>query len=143
MPGYGLRVFVVFALCLLGGCASLAPMQSPPQLSATPGPAFIITADRYVTTAFTVWYPADWRVVSSPAFAEPHVYFISPDEQAVIALALDEDDIREALPPLTPGELRRAREIINGGDVVALMIAPEDGFDAYDAVFQRMIQSVE
>jgi hypothetical protein len=124
----------------LGGCDSLAPMQSPPQLSATSGAPFTITQNQYTTTAFTTWIPSDWRVVSSPASAQPHVYLISPDEIAVIAVAVVADDIQDVLPPSVDGEIRQTW--VTADALSVLMVATDEGVTRYEAIFQRVVESL-
>jgi hypothetical protein len=114
---------VPLVLVLLVGCGQIAPMDTPPQLSATPGPPVVITADRYTTTAFSVWHPAGWRAVTSASFAEPSVVFISPDETAVIAVAVDGDDIAAVEPPVGVGVV--GRDVIHDGLTVRFRAADE------------------
>jgi len=67
-----MRWFVII-LCgiALAGCGSIAPMERPPILEATPGPAVVITENTYTSTAFSVWYPPGWLATSSAAFSAP------------------------------------------------------------------------
>lgn len=127
---------------LLAGCASIAPVAVPPQLDATPGAPAVITRDSFQNDAFSAWYPAGWRVVTSASFVAPHAVFISPCERAVIGLAIDGDDIAAILPPaLRDGDTpRRRRGEING--VVILLAATSSAFDIYTPVYMRMHDSV-
>ncbi|TVR21583.1 MAG: hypothetical protein EA396_07610 [Anaerolineaceae bacterium] len=127
---------------LLAGCASIAPVAVPPQLNATPGPPAIITRDSFQNDAFSAWYPAGWRVVTSASFVAPHVVFISPCERAVIGLATDGDDIAAILPPaLRADDTPRHRRDDIGG-IVILLAATSGAFDTYTPVFMRMRDSV-
>lgn len=129
------------ALALLA-LAACVPPRLPPQLEATPGPP-VIVADR-VTVAglFSVRPPAGWRVITGPASGPPQVVFAPADSAALIALGVGEGF---AAPDLPGAERSAARslDIGNGLRVEAILRAPADGWEAYAAVFERVLRSVQ
>jgi len=114
------------------------PAEEPAQLAATPGPPVIVTYNTYTSQAFQTWYPPDWRVVSSAAFAEPWVVFANADDSAFIVVATNPDDIQ-----IMPEHPRQAQERIRlSGDtqVIAALIAPDA---TYLPLYTRLIKSLQ
>jgi hypothetical protein len=130
-------IIAYIVLLLMAGCV---PAETRIDLDATPGPPVVITEDRYTTTAFSVTYPTAWRVVTSPTFAAPWVVFVRPDEAALIALAVEGDDIADLLPE-SGDELRDETRAVGAG-LTARLVAPADDWDAALATFERVIGSL-
>lgn len=123
----------------LGACI---PAQTPPQLAATPGPAFTVTADRFTNAAFSVARPPGWRVISPGAAAAPGVIFVAPDDRALIFLTTDP----QATPPQPPSDspLREARATVPlpGATVYASVAGPVADWAAFAPVWAEVVASV-
>ncbi len=128
------------ALALLG-LAACVPPRLPHQLEATPGPAVVVTHRVTVADLFSARPPGGWRVITGPASGPPQVVFAPPDSAALIALGVGEGF---AAPDL-PGAQRsaaRSFDLGNGLWVEAVLRAPADGWEAYTAAFERVLESV-
>lgn len=129
----------------MAACSTAAPARTPPHLDYTPGPAVIVTEDTYHAGAFSVQYPRGWRVITPAAFSVPWVVFVTPDETALVALALVAQDT-DVQPANTPAEsLRRLEQMLvleTGVQVHAALVAPHDSWMTYLPVFERMVASV-
>jgi hypothetical protein len=135
-----------FGILLLAGCGQLVPAITPAQLSYTPGPPVVITDDTYESSLFRLRYPRGWRAITSAAFSEPWVVFASPDEKALIVVAVNPDDTQ-----ISPGaasendELQRAERTIpleDNSHLTAALVAPRDSWDSHIAAFERVVESV-
>lgn len=119
-------------------------MTTPPALIATAGAPITITDDRYQTETFATWYDATWKAVSSASFDETHVYFISPDEDALIVIAPPTHNTADSRPPALPSDQPIRREtVVLSDQLVIHLIAPETRLNAYQAIFQRMADSIQ
>jgi hypothetical protein len=140
------------AVMLLAACGPIVPARTPPQLAHTPGPAVIVTETEYRGELFQARYPPGWQVVTSAAFSDVWVIFISPDETAVIVLATDPEDA-EITPPAAPERIRRVEETIELGngsghdpddfEVIAVLVAPQETWEAHHVAFQRVLATIE
>jgi hypothetical protein len=139
------QVLIVCVMMVLSACAALAPANTPPHLDYTPGPPVVITDQTYDAGPFSVRYPRGWRVITAAAFSTPWVVFTTPDETALIVLALDERDT-EVAPANTPvDELRRQDQIVllnPNQPLYAALIAPQNEWDTYTPIFDRVTASV-
>lgn len=129
---------------LLAGCGSLVPAQVPPQLTHTPGPPVIVTDNEVRTVAFRAQYPRGWQVVTGPAFADPWMIFLNPDQTALIVLALDPADT-DVSPPAAGDDVCRLDDAIHLSEsrqmVVAVLVA--DGTcEPYVPVYRRVVESL-
>lgn len=141
------KVFaLVYVALLLSGCASLAPAQVPAQLDATPGPPVVITENAYRSTAFTVWYPPDWRAVSAATFADPWAVFVSPADDALMAVAVDPADLAGlALPTAMDGERRETATLTPpdaGPTLHTVLLATPDAYATALPLYRRFLASV-
>lgn len=86
------RLLCCLLICtLLSGCAALAPAPEPPQLRHTPGPAVVSDHEQFISDTLRLDYPDGWRIVRANTAAEPlRVFFVSPDNQQIIRVALAE-----------------------------------------------------
>ncbi|MDX2161521.1 MAG: hypothetical protein SF162_09370 [bacterium] len=75
-------------LCAIMLMAACVPAQSPAVRDATPGSPVTVTADRVITAAFQVDYPAGWRVITSPAGEPPFVILAAPDNCTVVQVSV-------------------------------------------------------
>lgn len=137
----------VYLVMLLSGCASLAPQTMRIDLDATPGPPVLVTDDRYTTVAFSVMYPAGWRAVSSAAFSEPYVVFVSPDEDVVIGVAVDAQDIAEIGPPNLPDDgtpliITNTVELADDSSVSVRAVASPETTLAYGSLVAQLERSL-
>lgn len=127
---------------VLSACTALAPAQTPPQLDNTPGPPVVVTWNTYAAPEFSTFYPAGWTVITSPATSQRWVVFISPDEQAVMVLALNRDDTQVTPPVQGDSAPRRAERtvVLSGGQTLhAALIAPPENWDSLWQLFERMV----
>jgi len=137
----------IIIMGVLAGCGRLVPPTLPAQLEHTPGPPVRVTDRTYETTVFRTTYPAGWTAISSPAYAPPWVVFASPDERAVIVIAVDAADT-QVMPPALDADAATTRheEVLDLGDgaqVTAVLVTSEDEFALYDELFERVMASVE
>lgn len=124
-------------LIVLAGCV---PAVLPPQFSQTPGPPVQVTHERYETSVFSVERPAGWRVVTSAANDPASVIFVSPDDTALILVAVDhpEDPPR---PSVEPGQRLRDR-IIEVDGLVVFGIAPEADWTNFQSILEQTAESI-
>jgi hypothetical protein len=116
----------------------------------------MVTETEYHGELFQARYPPGWQVVTSAAFSDLWVIFVSPDETAVIVLATDPEDT-EITPPGAPVQIRRVEEIIelgntsdrdpdeglHGPELIAVLVAPQETWEAHYAAFHRVLASIE
>lgn len=129
-----MRLFWAFILLLMAACV---PAEQPAQLDATPGTAVILTENTYTSTAFETWYPPDWRVVSSAAFADPWVVFADAEDTALMIVAVNADDTQ--LQPEMPRQAEERVTLADGSMVYALLLAPDD---TYLPLYRRLVESL-
>ncbi len=123
--------------------AACVPARTPPQLDATPGPSFTVTAETYTNIAFTVARPPGWRVISSGADAPPGVIFVAPDDTALIQLTtgpLDDTPPR----PETDLPLRTETTTIALADatLTAYFAGPGADWDTLQSAWDLVLVSV-
>ncbi|MFW5772079.1 MAG: hypothetical protein ACOCZH_02060 [Phototrophicaceae bacterium] len=141
------RLFaLVYIVMLLSACGQIAPPQTPAQLDHTPGPPVTVTEHRVTTTAFTVTYPPGWEAISAAAFQQPGVIFVSPDEAAVIGVAVDPRDISTLEPPAPSDGLLRydtlTVDLPDGTTVTALLSAPDARWLDFAPLFADLVESI-
>ena len=130
-------VLILFVLC--AGCI---PVEKPPQLTFTPGAAFVVTGETFDAGVFHVQYPADWRVITGQASAPPSVIFAAPEDQALMMLAVG---AIESPPVLnTDVETRSETRSLEHDDLMltAYLTAPVAEWDRYVQVFETVLASV-
>lgn len=120
--------------------AACVPLNTAPQLAQTPGPAVQVTDRVFQSEAFSLRYPAGWRVVTSAAGDAPYAIFAAPDDAAVIIVALDS-------PPASTLEgetysVERRIDLGEGRQVTAVLHAPAADWMTYRAIFDRLVESV-
>lgn len=145
-PCAPIRVHFLLYLCLsvffLFAFAGCVPATIPSQLSATPGPAVVITDQIYDTGVFKVRYPADWRVITSAATSPSTVIFAAPDNEAIMLFGLD---VNEAPMPETNAQIRTEMRLItleNGIIVTAILNAPDTAWAIFVPLFEQIVESV-
>ncbi|MBZ0295630.1 MAG: hypothetical protein K8L99_23940 [Anaerolineae bacterium] len=138
----GARQFGLWWLCTLLVAACI-PVAEPTQLNDTPGPPVVVNDQIYRSAAFTVQYPAGWRVITSAAGDVPAVIFAAPDEVALIYVGAGSDPTQ--LPDL-PGNPRRDSRMIvldNGQAITAALIAQESNWEAALPLFEQVAASLQ
>ena len=138
-------IFTLFLTIALSACGRLAPANTPPQLDYTPGPAAVITDETYDAGAFSVRYPLGWQVITPAAFSTPWVVFVTPDDTALIVLAMDNADTQ-----VTPGNtaeadldrLEETLELDNGETLYVVLVAPRGEWEDYAAIFEQVVATV-
>lgn len=128
-----MRFFWAFILLM----AACVPAEQPAQLDATPGAGVILTENTYTSTAFETWYPPDWRVVSSAAFADPWVVFADADDTALMIVAVNVDDTQ--LQPEMSRQAEQRVTLADGSEVYALLLAPDE---TYMPLYTRLVESL-
>lgn len=139
-------IILLLVVLLIGACGSIVPATTPPQLDDTPGPPVVVTWDTYTAVEFSVQYPPDWTVVTSPAFSPTWVVFTSPDQQAVIVLALNPDDTQVTPPVAAESPLQREEVTVTLADetmLTAALIAPSGEWEGLLSNFTRLIETIE
>ncbi|MFN8371684.1 MAG: hypothetical protein U0694_02245 [Anaerolineae bacterium] len=117
-------------------------MEKPPQLTFTPGAAFVVTGEIFDAGVFRVQYPAGWRVITGQASAPPSVIFAAAEDQALIMLAVGAVESPPALN--TDIETRSETRSIEHGDITltAYLTAPAAEWDSYVQVFETVLASI-
>lgn len=133
----------LMGLVILAGCNSVAPMTPSPVLSATAGAPVIITDDHYHAPTFSTWYDSTWKTVTSASFDEAHVYFISPDEDAVILIAPNTHPTDDIYPPAIPTDTPLNRQVIELSDGLSIyLITTDDLAEHYAKLWRLMAERV-
>ena len=139
------KILIMSLMAALSGCAAIAPAHPPPHLDYTPGPPIVITDQTYDAGPFSLRYPPGWRVITAAAFSTPWVVLTTPDETALIVLALDKQDT-EVIPANTPeDERRRLDQVLTLGTdqpLYAVLIAPQSEWERYLPIFDHVTASV-
>jgi len=130
-------------LVLMAVLTACVPARTPPQLDATPGPAFTVTDTRYTNSAFTVVRPPGWRVISPGADAPPSVIFVAPDDTALIQLTTGPADAAPPEPE-TDLELRTESATVPLADttVRAYLVGPDANWDALLREWETVLDTV-
>lgn len=133
------RLCVFVSLCYACGLAGCVPARTPPLLNFTPGPPAVITDETFSNSAFSVRYPAGWRVVTGAADAPPSVIFVAPDEESTITLQVE--------PPGEPERdplFRLETRLLSLGDLRLYAVArvPVEEWAAFQPTFERLLASV-
>ena len=136
---------IVCLMLVLSACAAIAPADTPPHLDYTPGPPVVITDQTYDAGPFFLRYPQGWRVITAAAFSTPWVVLTTPDETALVVLALNKQDAR--VVPANPQEdkLRRLVQVLTlstGQPLYTVLIAPQSEWEAFMPVFDRVTASI-
>ncbi|MBI5668282.1 MAG: hypothetical protein HZC41_09770 [Chloroflexi bacterium] len=122
---------------LLSGCI---PARTPPQLAFTPGAPAVVTDETFTNSAFTVRYPAGWRVVTGAADAPPSVTFVAADEVSTVTLQVE--PLEE--PERDPAFRVETRTLsLAGGQVYAIARVPVQDWPRFQPIFERMLASVQ
>ena len=72
----------------VGALAACTPAETPEQLTFTPGAPIVVTQNTFTTDDFSLRYPDGWRIVTGPADAPQVFTFVSPDNCAIILVAV-------------------------------------------------------
>ena len=142
----GRSTFLIGVLVIvIAACGRLAPADLPPQLEYTPGPFVIVTDQTYDAGVFTVRYPLGWQVITPATFNTPWVVFQSPDETAVIVLALDVDDTQVTPENIEQAELQRetTQIVLDEDTVFVVLVAPRAEWGDNLALFETVSNSVQ
>jgi hypothetical protein len=121
--------------------AACVPAKTPPQLEFTPGAYARVDDMTYDAGVFRVDYPGGWRIVKNNIAAAPmSVVFVSPDESMTITVQVGAlENTRFDGDWQTEIETRT----VEGGALVTLIgRAPAEQWDAFQQVFQRVVESV-
>ena len=131
-----------FILLCFSACIPASP---PANIAATPGAAAIITRDSYQNDRFSVEYPADWRVITSPAGAPPSVTFVAPGNCALIIVST----VALEQPPTSPScdqpDIKTTSQHVTlGSQQIALAgSAPSTGWDEFVSTLDRIAASLK
>jgi hypothetical protein len=139
------KISLLCIMMLLSACAALAPTNTPPHLDYTPGPPVVITDQTYDAGPFSLRYPPGWRVITAAAFSTPWVVLITPDETALIVLALDEQDTEVVPANTAASDLRRLDQVLplsTGQSLYAVLIAPQSEWQTFMPIFDRVTTSI-
>ena len=132
------------SLAILAACGQLAPAVVPAQLSQTPGPPITVSNGVYHSTGFEVKMPVGWQIISSPAYSQPWVVFLSPEEDAVIVVAQDETDTN-VVPPIVDGGLETILsqvELRNSTVIFAALATSQERASFYTPLYQLLQESI-
>jgi hypothetical protein len=120
--------------------AACVPLQTPPQVQQTPGPAVQITDRAFESEAFSLRYPVGWRVITSAAGDPPYAIFVAPDDAALIVIATES----APAPGLEGGSytVERHIELGAGRTVTAVLHAPNAAWMTYRSIFDALVETV-
>ncbi|NWF69898.1 MAG: hypothetical protein HXY40_12505 [Chloroflexi bacterium] len=133
------RARVLLLILLLTACV---PVAHPPQLSSTPGAAFVVTADTLDFGIFRVEYPAGWRVISGAASLPPTVIFAAPENAALLLLSVVPIDRPPALDSGAPMRSEARTLNFDGTPLYVYSTAPVAEWAIYGAIFERLLTSI-
>lgn len=137
MPSYKqIKLWTIVLLCV----AACVPIQTPPQLDQTPGPAVQITDRVFESAGFSLRYPVGWRVITSAASDPPYVILVAPEDDAIIVVASESPPV-----PGLDGQsytVERQIDLGEGREVTAVLHAPENDWTRYRALFDALVETV-
>lgn len=139
------NLFGLLLMGLLAACGPIVPATVPPQVAQTPATAFItVERDRIHTDAFSLTYPAGWRVVKSSVADTPlTLVLVSPDDaQQIVVSAAPIPPISQS-PDNVP-HVSQATAVLIGETVVYLRgNAPADQRASFNAAFRLVWRSFQ
>lgn len=141
---YRLSLRSALVMAAIIGLAACQSTERAVQLDFTPGPPVTITEDTYMTAAFSVRYPKDWRVITGAADAAPGGIFVAPDDRALLMLSTGPIDNPPELNALSSDQrVIERREIeISDSTVYAVLVAAPDEIEMLLPLFERVITSI-
>lgn len=86
LPLRDILILATSIYCL--ALAACTPAETPEQLHFTPGAPIVVTQNTFMTDGFSLRYPDGWRIVTGPADAPQVFTFVSPDNCAIILVAV-------------------------------------------------------
>lgn len=128
-------------MCLLA--AACIPARTPENLRNTPGAPAVITDEEYTGTAFRVRYPAGWRVIKGAAIDRESVTFSGEECQLIYIYVSDMITDAAALSDCDTVQMTTQSVRLGNHQINVMGAAPESIWDAFEAVFSRVVQSVQ
>jgi hypothetical protein len=139
--GLSLLIFVAFIYCF--AITACSPAEVPEHLQFTPGAPIVVTQNTFATDDFSLRYPDGWRIVTGPADAPQVSTFVSPDNCAIILVA-----IGSAQPVTSPDCLDAVfqttrREItLDNLRLTVAGSAPDTQWDKFESTFDSFARSI-
>lgn len=137
-----LTMFVALTICLT--FTACIPAATPEQLHFTPGAPIVVTPNTFATDAFSLRYPDGWRIVTGPAEAPQVATFVSPDNCAIILVAIG------STQPITSPDCpdtdfqSTSREITLGTLHITIAgSAPAAQWETFEHDFEQLASSVQ
>ncbi|MBK8022921.1 MAG: hypothetical protein IPK19_16200 [Chloroflexi bacterium] len=134
-------------LLLLVAATACAPVQNPPELLInTPGPGVTVTSEEVITPIFVVDYPADWRVLTSPADQPVSVTLVAPGDCELIVVSSVNLTAQPFSPSCNQKDMKVETTVVtfeDGGQVVVVGVARESEYEGFLQVWERIVASVE
>ena len=110
-------LYALCALWLILLFSACIPASPPPNLSATPGAAVVVTRDHYQNDRSASTIPTGWRVITSPAGAPPSVTFVAPGDCALIIVSSAPLDQAPAAPACDQPDIQTDAGTVTLGDI--------------------------
>lgn len=132
----------LFALALF--CfAACAPAPTPASLQNTPGPAVVVAGSTFTTDHFAVDFPDGWRIVTGPADFPQTATFVSPDNCALILIAVGD---AEPVTSRDCGDIafQTIQQDVQVGatTIAAAGSAPADQWETFQIIFDQVVASL-
>jgi hypothetical protein len=138
-----MRFIWIFLPLWIAACTPLIPATTPPQLEHTPGAFVSIDDDHFDAGFFRVDYPDGWRTVKTSVAAAPlEVVFASPDNSMTIRIVEGDAPFPEATPDVAIHERWEQVELADSVTITVIGAAPLEAQNEFDALFDRVVASV-
>lgn len=135
------RSATVLLLTIFAACT---PAETPEQLRFTPGAPVVVTQNTFMTDEFSLRYPDGWRIVTGPADAPQAFTFVSPDNCAIILVAVGsaEPIISQDCPDADFQTIHREITL----DDLSLTVAgsaPDEQWESFESAFEFVVHSIQ
>jgi hypothetical protein len=135
-------ILIALTFCL--AFAACMPAEAPEQLRFTPGAPVVVTENTFRAERFTLRYPDGWRIVTGPAEAPQFATFVSPDNCAIILVAVGSAEPITS-PDCADADFQTERREITL-DTLTLTIAgsaPSAQWETFEREYERLANSVQ
>jgi hypothetical protein len=131
-------------LILAISICACTPAETPEQLSFTPGAPFIVTENTFTTNDFSLRYPDGWRIVTGPADAPQVITFVSPDNCAIILVAIGSTEPITS-PDCADVNFQTIHRQVTIDDLLLTVAgsAPDAHWEVFETTFEAFARSVQ
>jgi hypothetical protein len=138
------KFIILIALTLGLAFTACLPAATPEQLRFTPGAPVVVTQNTFTAEGFSLRYPDGWRIVTGPADAPLVVTFVSPDNCAIILVAIGSAEPINS-PDCPEANFQTTRRQITLGTLLLTIAgsAPTAQWETFESAFERLVSSVQ